>query len=316
MSIRSALAAHDKKSGEPAPAAPDRPCRYVVNDTTIEKLGELLARSPRGLMVKRDELAGWISSMERYGGKGSAGSDRAFWLQAFDGGGYSVDRISRGELYIQNLSVSLLGGIQPDRLAEMHGLTSDGLLQRFLPVMMQPGMFPIDEPPSRAGDQFRRLVRQLISAKAERLILSDDALPVFEEMRRHIHELEQVGGLFAKGFEGFLGKLPGLAGSLALILHLIPDPEENRLHPLSKKTAEDVSRLVIEFILPHAFEFYRTAETETDGDRLQRLASWILTSGKMRVTSRDLTHNVRDLRGATPEGHPIAGRAPRCWRMA
>jgi hypothetical protein len=166
--------------------------------------------------------------------------------------------------------------------------------------MMQPGMFPIDEPPSRAGDQFRRLVRQLIGAKAERLILSDEALLVFEEMRRHLHELEQVGGVFAKGFEGFLGKLPGLAGSLALILHLSSDPDENRLHPIPKRTAEDVSRLVIKFILPHAFEFYRTVGTETDGDRLQRLASWILTSGKTRVTCRDLTHNVRDLRGASP----------------
>ena len=296
----SALAAYDKKSGQPRPTAPDKPPRYVISDTTIEKLCEILARSPRGLIVKRDELAGWLSSMERYGGKGSAGSDRASWLQAFDGGGYAVDRISRGELYIENLSVSIIGGIQPERLAELHGLTSDGLLQRFLPVMMGPATFPVDEPPSRAGDQFRRLCLQLIRAQPAPQILSDEALPVFAEMRLHIHELEQVGGSFAKGFEGFLGKLPGLAGSLALILHLIPDPDENRLHPVSRKTAENVSRLVIEFILPHAFEFYRTAETVTDGDRLQRLASWILTSEKMRVTCRDLTHNVRDLRGASP----------------
>jgi hypothetical protein len=296
---QSALAAHDKKSKEPPPTAPEKPARFVVVDTTVEKAGEILARSPQGVIVKHDELAGWIAGMERYASKGSAGSDRAFWLKAYDGGPYLVDRITRGELYIENLSVSVVGGVQPEKLAEMHGLTSDGLLQRFIPVMMGLATFPVDDPASPAKDQVRRLARQLISAEPASLILSDEALPVLEATRRHVHELEQVGGSFAKGFQGFLGKLSGIAGSLALILHLISDPPENRLHPVSKKTAEDVSRLVIEFILPHAFEFYRTAETVTDGDRLQRLASWILTSRKERVTARDLTHNVRDLRGVT-----------------
>ncbi len=66
---------------------------------------------------------------------------------------------------------------------------------------------------------------------------------------------------------------------------------------MSRKVVEDTGRLVRGFILPHAFEFYRTAETVTDGDRLQRLASWIITNGQDRISSRDLTRNVRDLRG-------------------
>ena len=37
-------------------------------------------------MVKRDEISGWIGSMEKYGGKGGGLSDRAFWLKAYDGG--------------------------------------------------------------------------------------------------------------------------------------------------------------------------------------------------------------------------------------
>jgi hypothetical protein len=52
-------------------------------------------------------------------------------LQAYDGGPYTIDRVVRGETFIPNLSISLIGGIQPARLAELHGLTSDGLLQRF-----------------------------------------------------------------------------------------------------------------------------------------------------------------------------------------
>ena len=37
------------------------------------------------MLVKRDEFAGWIGSMEKYGGttKG-AGANRAFWLKAYE----------------------------------------------------------------------------------------------------------------------------------------------------------------------------------------------------------------------------------------
>ena len=52
-------------------------------------------------------------------------------------------------------------------------------------------------------------------------------------------------------------------------------------------------------ILPHAFAFYRTAEAAAGGDRLQRLASYILTSGKPRIVASDLTSNIADLRGLT-----------------
>src|SRR4029453_13649452 len=52
----------------PPPEPPSPPPRFVTSDTTPEKLGELLARSSRGILVKRDEVAGWIGGMEKYGG--------------------------------------------------------------------------------------------------------------------------------------------------------------------------------------------------------------------------------------------------------
>ena len=139
---------------------PKPPLRYVVWDTTVEKLGELLDRSPKGLLVKSDEISGWIGSMERYS---TGRSDRGFWLCAYDGGPHSIDRIKRGEMFIKNLSVSLLGGIQPARLAELQGLTSDGLLQRFVPVMMSSASFAHDSPSD--DEAYSGLVRELIFAK-------------------------------------------------------------------------------------------------------------------------------------------------------
>ena len=161
---KAAREAGNKKVKKPKP-----PARYVVWDCTIEKLGEILSRSEHGLLVKRDEFAGWIGQMEKYSGTSrGAGADRAFWLQAFDGGPYTVDRIGRGETHIRNLSVSLLGGIQPARLAELRGLTSDGLLQRFIPVMMAASKLAEDQQCDNAA--YTRLVQELISAKPRRFI--------------------------------------------------------------------------------------------------------------------------------------------------
>jgi hypothetical protein len=276
---------------------PKPPPRHVVFDTTIEKLGDILARSPKGLLVKRDEFAGWIGGMEKYAGSRGAAADRGFWLKAFDGGPYSVDRVSRGETYIENLSVTLIGGIQPARLAELHGLTSDGLLQRFLPVVLGPSRLALDQPSDE--ENYGNLVRKLIFAKPERLIFSDAALKVMQSLRQELHEFETVSAGLTNGFQAFIGKLPGYAGRVALILHMAADPERGGTYDVDETTVKNVRRLIIEFIVPHAAVFYRAAESTTDSDRLRTLASWILTSGKPRIVASDLIKNVWDLRGLT-----------------
>ena len=275
---------------------PDPPVRYVVWDSTTEKLGEILSRSEHGLLVKRDEFSGWIGGMEKYSsGSRSAGADRGFWLQAYDGGPHAVDRIARGETYIGNLSVSLIGGIQPAKLRELHGLTSDGLLQRFLPVMMRAPALPRDCE-SDAQDGYHSLVYKLIRAKHERLFLSDRALVMMNDLRAHLHQLEQAAAGLADGFQAFVGKLAGVTGRLAVILHMAENPEKTP-REIAAATVANVHTLIVDFIIPHAFEFYRAADSE--GERLRRLASWILTSNKTRIVVSDLTTNIADFRGLT-----------------
>ena len=82
--------------------------RIVVNDTTIEKLADLMEVS-RGLTLNRDELSGFMLNMSRY----NNGSDRQFYLECYSGGSYHIDRISRGEQYIGDLYMNIIGGIQP-----------------------------------------------------------------------------------------------------------------------------------------------------------------------------------------------------------
>jgi hypothetical protein len=131
------------------------------------------------------------------------------------------------------------------------------------------------------------------------LVLCDDGVALMEKLRRRLHDLEQASGGLADGFQGFVGKLAGIAGSLALILTVTANPGLSRApgSQISAPVIEDITRLVFDFIVPHAFEFYRTADRASGGDRLQRVASWILTSGKQRILPSDLTVNVSDLRG-------------------
>jgi uncharacterized protein DUF3987 len=274
------------------PDEPESPQRYLVWDTTTEKLGEILARCKgKGLLVLTDEVTGWLGSMERYNNASRA--DRAFWLQAYDGGPRTVDRIKRGEIFIKNLSVSLLACVQPARLAEVQELTSDGLLQRFLPVMVGPPNFRQDH--ESKDEAYSKLVRELIFAKPARLIMTDDAQAIMTNLHQHLFNLEGASEGLA-GFQSFIGKLHGLTGALALILHMAHDPQNGATYAVSKTTVENVNHLMREFILPHAFEFYQGADG-ADGERLRRLASWILTSGKDRIVASDLTTNVADFRG-------------------
>lgn len=118
--------------GENAPASPVLR-RYKTNDSTVEKLGELLRDNPNGLLVMRDELVGLIASWDREGREG----ERAFFLEAWNGNqSFDTDRIGRGHISIPNLCVSIFGGIQPDKLTAYleqatHALANDGMLQRF-----------------------------------------------------------------------------------------------------------------------------------------------------------------------------------------
>jgi Protein of unknown function (DUF3987) len=240
--------------------------------------------------------------MEKYSSSRAAGADRGFWLQAYDGGPHAVDRIGRGETYISNLSVSLIGGIQPAKLAELHGLTSDGLLQRFLPVMMRSATLARDCDSGDDQDSFQSLVYKLIRAKHQRLFLDDGALMMMNRLRAHLHQVEQAAAGLADGLQAFVGKLPGVAGRLAVILHMAAYMAANSEDPpreVTPMTVAHVHTLIVDFLLPHAVEFYRSAEELSGGERLRKIASWILTSQMQVVTARDLIRNVGCLRGSS-----------------
>ncbi len=134
VGVKSALSKGDDPPPAPTvevPSKPERP-RVRLSDITAEKAGSLAAALPRGLLLVRDEIAGWLGSFDKYGG---GGSDRAFWLEAYGGRAHVIDRVKLTEpVRVPHLSIAVLGGIQPDRLAKIIAGPQDGFAARFLYV--------------------------------------------------------------------------------------------------------------------------------------------------------------------------------------
>jgi Protein of unknown function (DUF3987) len=147
----------EESEGQPKPVM----THLIVNNLTIESAEEAMAANPHGILIHCDEMAEWFGSMERYHGGGKAASDRLFWLQAYNGGRRRVGRIRRGHIIIENTSVCLIGGIQPEKIREIAAEASDeGLLQRIVPVLLKPSGLALEEPQGDDAGRYKRLIEQ------------------------------------------------------------------------------------------------------------------------------------------------------------
>lgn len=75
-------------TGAVSPPKPVCPA-LIINDSTPEMLALLARAMPKGLLLFRDELAGWLCDFGRYGGDG----ERQLWLEAYNGAPRRIDRV-------------------------------------------------------------------------------------------------------------------------------------------------------------------------------------------------------------------------------
>jgi hypothetical protein len=252
------------------------PRRFKTNDATIQKLGELLRDNPTGMLLYRDELSGWLSSLHQEGRDG----DREFFLETWNGdGNYIFDRVGRGSVHVKGLCLSLLGGLQPGKLAQYvyasaaGGTDDDGLLQR-LQLLVCPNhdtaFVNIDRyPDTTARDAVYTLFARLAELDAEglraehtdyqpipALRFTDDAQALFDTWRCALESRVRSGELHSPAFESHLAKYRSLMPSLALIFHLIQAVSGKTS---SAKVGLDCARLAAswcEFLEAHARKVY------------------------------------------------------------
>lgn len=124
-------AAKQGLAAPPPPKAPDAE-RVRVNDTTVEALIPILKENPRGVLLERDELVGWVKGMDQYKA-GGRGNERQFWLSVWSNEPVSVDRKGQqGPVSVLRPFIGVIGSIQPDVLPELAENREDGMLERFL----------------------------------------------------------------------------------------------------------------------------------------------------------------------------------------
>ena len=132
-------AVRNRKQGDELGEKPIEPVatRYYCSDITIEALAGLLSNAPRGLLLARDELSGWIKSFDAY--KNGRGGDDSKWLELHRAGTLLVDRKSGTPktIHISDASVGICGGIQPGILQRVLGTENfeNGLAARLLLAM-------------------------------------------------------------------------------------------------------------------------------------------------------------------------------------
>lgn len=216
--------------------------RYKTNDATVEKLGELLADNPRGLLVFRDELMGWLTSMDKEGREG----DRSFYLEAFNGvGSFTYDRIGRGTVKINACTVSILGGIQPSKLdryvrqALGYSSGNDGLMQRFQLLVWPDKMdwkFVNRAPNKVARQQVDAVFERLAGLRENDQSEGASSIPAvrFDDTAQHLFNewyialMEKVRDDDLPDYlQSHLGKYASLMPALALIIHLAEQEESS-----------------------------------------------------------------------------------------
>ncbi|MFQ5508373.1 MAG: DUF3987 domain-containing protein [Leptospirillia bacterium] len=265
------------------PQPPPEPVevRYRTNSGSTECLISLLNQNPNGLLLFRDELAGWLKNLERSGREG----DRQFYLEAWNGSGtsFDYDTFAHGHLHCESLCLSVLGSIQPGPLSHMiaaaakGGGGDDGMVQRFQ-LFVYPDVsgrwknvdqWPDTEARRRLNALFDRL-EQMVFPSPEggedipALRFTMGAQELFDDWREDLET--RIRCESDAMLEAHLAKYRSLMPSLALLFHLAETAANDRgLEPVSVDAAAQAAAWC-EYLESHARRIYgMRALAEVDG---------------------------------------------------
>jgi hypothetical protein len=287
-------------SAPPIPAAAVDPGPFVaprlhVSDGTIERFAELLQARPQGMLRLSDELAALFMNMGRYSG----GQDNEFWLEAWNGQPYVVERMGRS-LSVDHLLIGVVGGLQPDKLARSFQGDLDGMYARILFA------WPPESNYQALTDDVAEVEPEIINA-LQRIIglaelmdgklvvrstpLSPEAKEEFEQCRQFLHAGKD--GLDGREREWW-AKTPAhvlrLAGTLAYVTWAFTSEAEPPQVELTFVNA--AVRLVRDYFWPHARAALRQIGRSERHANARRALRWIKAYKKTEVSVMDIRRDA------------------------
>jgi hypothetical protein len=301
-----------------AAARPEKPTppvaeRVIVGDTTVEALAPLLKDNPRGLLLGRDELRGWLGSFDRYASGSKGKSDEAHWLSMYNGLSILVDRktAQSGAIFVPSAAVCITGGIQPGTLRRALGVEhrESGLAARLL--MSYPPRRPkqwteADVCPDVVRE-YDGLFDRLYSLHATTdsdgkrvpviMTLDDDAKALFVAyVNAHNLELVHLSGDLAAAWS----KLEETAARLALVLEITRWARGSANAPPDCVGAESMGAAIglVEWFKHETRRIYAdvlSSDADEKPTGRERLIAWLRGQGG-EATVRDVQQGCRFLK--------------------
>ncbi len=291
--------------GDPPPE-PERPAaqRYIVVDVTTEAVAKLLSDNPRGLLLTRDELAGWLRSFDAY--RGGLGGDSAFYLSTHGARPHTVDRKGgdRRTIFVPRAALSICGAVQPGTLAQCIGRehAEDGLLARLL--LAHPPRTVSKWTTATVAERTKQRYAAAIDALLDLELVTDEAgLPAPVALVLDDAATKEWVALYDDFAErqansvgdeaSALAKLTGYAARFALLHCLVREPGATRIDAEAIRAATRLATWFADEIL----RVYAVLVESPEDAARRRLIEWIAARGG-RVTARDLSRGPREYRGA------------------
>jgi hypothetical protein len=277
------------------PRPPDGPGEFVnprlfFSNATIERIADLLMARPQGALQASDELAGLFLNMNRY----HSGSDKEFWLEAWNGGPYPVERKGRPPTPVKYLLVGVVGGFQPDKMVNSFKGREDGMYARLL------FSWP-DEAPYQplALKKVEPLIVKVFGRIAHLggddpenfsprdIPLTVDAVDELEVFRKRVaDDKEKLEGREREWWVKAPAHVLRLAGTLTYLDWATSDRSEPRNIGIPFVTA--AVDLVSEYFWPHARAALRQIGLSQSHSQARRALRWIRREGKERISRDDI----------------------------
>jgi hypothetical protein len=280
---------------DPGPFVAPRLC---VSNTTIERLAVLLQARPQGMLVLCDELAALFLNMGRY----NHGQDNEFWLEAWNGGSYTVERMNRPPTAVNYLLVGVVGGLQPDKLARSFKGDLDGMYARVLFAWPpEPEYRRLTNDVAEIEPEIYNALNRIVGLDggndanggfAPRFIsLSPEATENFEQFRHFAHQ--ERAGLDAREREWW-AKSPAhvlrLAGTLVYLDWAMRGGEEPSL--VDDAFMKSAVRLVRDYFWPHTRAALRQIGLSERHANARRALRWIRKNNKVDVSREDIRRDA------------------------
>jgi hypothetical protein len=294
----------ENKDDEP-PVPPHPPREFYVDNVTVESLDEIKGFQPnKAFTMIKDELSGLFASHGAY--KGGRGSDKESFLSGWGGGGVKKNRRSKdSRVSLARDSLSITGGIQPDKLRALFGDFTDaqGEWARFLwyQMPMRPYKIPRHDVAYSLGDLLESIYRKLDSLPELEFYFSKDGQNFYDDW--YDKRYEQTRNETKPGLKAAMAKMPGQAARLIGVLHVL-----NGVSSQPPEVQEEISLTTVRAGC-HLAQFYLGQVTmlQGDGDALHGELTPVLKSLLEKVnelgslTARQAKGAIRGLRSSEPD---------------